>query len=158
MFQLLVPSYLALTFYYVNPTSIGTNFDSTTEKKGFFVLYGASTAILLLVYLAVLISSIMLYAHFGEGLKHLEFLRKKSKKLGKADPTAIAGALPAVQGILPQDSESDEPTSNNDVFQEIFQNTVWHQQHQGEDSSKLSGSNSAADFCYEAYKRDNNFK
>lgn len=155
----------------VKPTTVNLRFDSLTEKKGFFLLYGFSTAALILVFILVMITSIMLYQHFGEGLKHLEFLRKKSKKLGKssrggaegrsflANSPSLGVGIGGIGGGIESPQEgSDLSGSTTDVFQEIFQNTVWHQQQiqDGGSASSKSG-NSAAEIYYETYKQENNF-
>lgn len=119
----------------------------------------------------------MLYQHFGEGLKHLELFRKKSKKYGRGtkegkpflSPNANNGtdATGGVEGGLADDStpESDFSGSTNDVFQEVFQNTIWHQQQiqqNGNTSSSLgsrqSEPNSIADAFYQNYKKEHDMK
>eukprot|EP01127_Copromyxa_protea_P022003 TRINITY_DN771_c0_g1_i1.p1 TRINITY_DN771_c0_g1~~TRINITY_DN771_c0_g1_i1.p1 ORF type:complete len:346 (+),score=66.44 TRINITY_DN771_c0_g1_i1:326-1363(+) len=155
VFQLLMPAYLLLTASFMKYDNITIEFDTPKEAQGFYLLYGGSAVMLFLLFIAVMISSAMLYQHFGEGLKHLDYLRKKSKGLKN---TASAPASPLLRGEGTDNSVQSDSEAAQDPFQEVFQNTTWQQQHPAVDKNPLLASPSSANLYYDNYKKEHAFK
>jgi hypothetical protein len=99
-------------------------------------------------------------------LKHLDYLRKESKKFTGPETGAGDSGIMKDPGsfvapnfdVSVQTSDSEVSGSGaNDPFQEIFENTKWHREHPEESRNTGSG-NSAAELYYETWKKEHQVK
>lgn len=134
----MVPSYLIYCFfvgnqifnYRFNTSNIPDS--EITLLTGYLFLFYGSGLVLFIVQLLVIITSIMLYQHFGEGIKHIRSHLKKQilARESHIPRNSHTSSHSDFRGLLVNPSESEVTTDEDEVnqaeemFQEIFQNTL----------------------------------
>jgi hypothetical protein len=130
----MVPSYVIYSFIFGNEIfNLRLNTPGLTEDQavliiGFLFLFYGSGLVLFIVQILVIFTSVVLYRHFGEGIKHIRAHLKRQTRNADAGRKALRGNE-AESGH--SDDLEEEVIQTEEMFQEIFQNTLERAHHVG---------------------------